>query len=103
MHSEKLKYNELCSFLLQKRSLFCAGRSIERTAGCPAVTVPWGTEAAVCCLSVSTLVVCVRAPLLVQLLQAYYRVLTDNMAKINLTDAEIRNILEQMDADNILK
>ena len=35
------------------------------------------------CLSRGWLCVCVRAPLLVQLLQTFYRVLTDNMATIN--------------------
>ena len=55
------------------------------------------------CLSVSRLVVCLRAPLLVPLLQTFYRVLTNNMAKNKLTDAEIRKILEQMEADYILK
>ena len=48
MHSEKLKYKELCSFLLRKRSLFCAGRSIERTAGCPAVRHCSGSVPPVC-------------------------------------------------------
>ena len=67
------------------------------------VAPPWGTAAAVCCLSVLRLVVCVCAPLLVPLLQMFYRVLTDNMAKNKLTDAEIRKIWEQIDPDNILK
>ena len=47
--------------------------------------------------------VCVYAPLLVTLLQTFYRVLTDNMAKKKLTNAENRKILEQIDADNTLK
>ena len=67
------------------------------------VALPWGTAVALCRLNVSRLVVCVCAPLLVPLLQTFYRVLTDNKAKNELTDADIRKILEQMDADNILK
>ena len=59
---------------------FCYGR---QACSVPAVRskeqqVP--CRGAVCRLSVSRLVVCVRAPLLVQLLQT---LLTDNMAKIN--------------------
>ena len=47
--------------------------------------------------------VCVCAQLLVTLLQTFYRLLTDQIAKNKLTDAKIIKILEQMDADNILK
>ena len=56
-----------------------------------------------CADSLSRFWFCAHAPLLATLLQTFYRVLTDNMAKNKLTDAEIRNILEQMDAENILK
>ena len=46
--------------------------------------------------------VCTYVLHLVPLLQTFYRVLTDNMAKYKLADAEIRKILEQIYADNIL-
>ena len=37
MYSGKLQYKELCSSLLRKRCLHCAGRSIKYIAGCPAM------------------------------------------------------------------
>ena len=67
------------------------------------VALACGPAAAVCRLSVSRLVVCVHARLLVPLLQTFYQELTNNMAKNKLTDAEIRKILEQIISENCIE